>query len=461
MSSLPLHPPFRIRARVLTPLDAGGMRYLDDAVVEVDPAGRIVGVSPWTERTAGTGHLAPDADPPPGVAGVGTLRDGAPTHDLRPWLLLPGLIDLHAHVPQLPNAGLGAGLDLLTWLERYTFPVERAFDVRAAERIAPLAMAAFAAAGTTTVVVYTTDDAAATDAVFRAAEAHGIRAIIGLVLMRRPAGAGGAFDAGTDECAGLGSAADLCARWDGRDAGRLRYAFTPRFAPCCSTDVLRESARLAVEAGAYWQTHLSEDPGELELVRRMFPDARDYLDVYDRAGALGTRAIFAHAIHLSAREIDRLAETGAGIAHCPASNLFLASGVMPLSRYLDAGLRVGLGTDISGGPGISLFEVMRAGAYSQRALHTLRDEAGPPLDAPGWLELATLGGARVLGLQHAIGSIEAGKEADLIAIDPSVTLPLPDVGTADSPSETLSRLIFRTHPEMVRGAWVRGALLPA
>jgi guanine deaminase len=461
MSSLPLHAPFRIRARVLTALDAGGTRYLDDGVVDVDAAGRIVDVSPWPGPPPGTSRTGPDAVPMHGVADAGAVPEVAPVHDLRPWLLLPGLVDLHAHVPQLPNAGLGAGLDLLTWLERYTFPVEDAFDVQAAERIAPLAMAAFAAAGTTTVVAYATDDAEATDAVFRAAEAHGIRAIIGLVLMHRSTGTDGGCGPDANECAGLRSSADLCSRWNGRDAGRLRYAFTPRFAVCCSADVLRESARLAVEADAYWQTHLSEDRRELEAVRRAFPDARDYLDVYDRAGALGTRTILAHAIHLSAREIDRLAETGAGVAHCPASNLFLASGVMPLARYLETGVRVGLGSDVSGGPGVSLFEVMRAGAYSQRALHTLCGDMHPALDPLGWLELATLGGARVLGLQHAIGSIEAGKEADLIAIDPSVTRPLPHAGTADDPAETVSRLIFRTHPGMVRGAWVRGALLPS
>jgi guanine deaminase len=360
----------------------------------------------------------------------------------------------------------------LTWLERYTFPLERRFDAAAAERIGPLAMLAFAGAGTTTVVAYASADPAAADVLLRSAEAHGIRAVIGLVLMRRTVGVqdhGG--DGGDDrpgvvpgEEAGLRASAELAARWHGRDDGRLRYAFTPRFALSCSARVLRESARLAAESGSHWQTHLSEDPRELDEVRRAFPEAQDYLDVYDRAGALGPggpRALFAHAIHLSEREIERLAESGAGVAHCPASNLFLPSGIMPLARYLEAGIPIGLGSDVSGGPELSIFAAMRVGAYAQQALQIVGGDLRPLLDPLGWLRLGTLGGAVALGLGDAIGSLEPGREADMIAIDASLTEPIPGAGSADEPAEIVSRLIFRTHPQMVRGAWVRGRLLPA
>src|SRR5207249_3508321 len=116
--------------------------------------------------------------------------------------------------------------------------------------------------------------------------------------------------------------------------GRLAYAFTPRFALSCSPEMLRESAKLAADSGAYWQTHLAEDRNELAAVAEAFPDAIDYTDVYDRAGGLGERSLFAHAIYLSDREIERLAATRSRIVHCPASNLFLASGAMPLARYM-------------------------------------------------------------------------------------------------------------------------------
>jgi guanine deaminase len=256
---------------------------------------------------------------------------------------------------------------------------------------------------------------------------------------------------------------DLCQRWQGADAGRLSYAFSPRFAVSCSAEMLAESARAARESGAYWQTHLSEDVNELAEVHRLFPDAADYTDVYDRAGGLRPGAILAHAIHLSDREIGRLAESGAAIAHCPASNLFLASGAMPLERYLQAGLVVGLGSDVAAGPDVSLFGVMRAGAYTQNGLHSLGMAAHPAMPPIEWLRLATLGGARALGLEDRIGSVEVGKEADLIVVAPATTLPLADVGAADrqdGADEILSRLIYRIQPDSVRGAWVRGRLLP-
>jgi guanine deaminase len=354
---------------------------------------------------------------------------------------------------------VGAGLDLLTWLEQYTFPLERRFDEPTAERLAPLALRAFAAAGTTTLVGYVTDNRDATDAVFRAAEAHGIRAVLGLVLMdRSPADDAGVHSRTAME-GGLRASSELCARWHGRDGGRLRYAFTPRFALSCSAELLRESVRLAEEAGAHWQTHLSEDPREIDQVRRIFPEASDYLDVYEHAGALGPHMLFAHAIHLSGREVARLADSGAAVAHCPSSNLFLPSGVMPLARYLHAGIAVGLGSDVSGGPSPSIFEVMRVGAYAQHARQALGHDPREVLDPLSWLRLGTLDGARALGLAEVTGSLEVGKEADLVAVDPRLTEPLPGAGAADSPVEIVSRLIFRTHPDMVRGAWVRGRLL--
>jgi guanine deaminase len=216
--------------------------------------------------------------------------------------------------------------------------------------------------------------------------------------------------------------------------------------------------------GTWWQTHVSEDPGEIAEVARLFPSALDYVDVYDRAGGLGERTILAHAIHLSDRELARLVETRTPVAHCPASNLFIGAGVMPLSRWLDAGMVVGLGSDVSGGPEASLFSVMRVGAYGQMARRSLAGEDRPPLGPLDWLRLGTLDGARVLGLADRIGSLEAGKEADVIVVDPALTAPLPGDDAADEallaePADLVSRLIFRAHPDMVRGAWVRGVRL--
>ncbi len=435
---LPIFPPFAIRARILTPLMTGGTQHEADGLLVVDDAGRIASI---------------------GASAGASPELVASAIDLRPWVLLPGMVDTHAHLPQLPNAGLGFALDLLTWLERITFPTERSWsDPAVAERLAPAIFEAFAAAGTTTVLGYGTVYAAAMDAVFAAADRHGIRAILGKVMMDR-----GTYDPIIEPSTilerSLRESADLIARWHGADGGRLGYAVTPRFAVSCSAEMLRESASLARSTGTWWQTHVSEDPGEIAEVRRLFPEARDYVDVYDRAGGLGERTVLAHAIHLSDRELARLAETGTRIAHCPASNLFIGAGVMPLTRYLQAGLAVGLGSDVSGGPEASIFSVMRIGAYALMARRSFASEESAILDPLDWLRMGTLAGAQAVGLDAAIGSLEPGKEADLIAIDPSFAAALPGSPADDDPRDLMSRLIFRAHPDMVRAAWVRGRRL--
>ena len=175
-------------------------------------------------------------------------------------------------------------------------------------------------------------------------------------------------------------------------------------------------------------------------------------------GGLGERTVLAHAVHLSDRELVRLVESGSRVAHCPISNLFLASGVMPLGRYLDAGLTLGLGSDVAGGPDLSIFSVMRVGFYAQNARRVAGIGEGPVLGPLDWLRLGSLGGAMSLGLGDRIGSLEAGKEADLIAVDPAYVAPIP--GVVDEEAKDLaSRLIFRAHPDMVRATWVRGRRL--
>jgi guanine deaminase len=452
---VPTAPPFVVRARVVSPLAAGGTLDLADGLVEVDAEGRIASVGSVADR-------------PGGGSGGGLGGAAAGVVDLRPWVVLPGMVDLHAHLPQVPNAGLGYALPLLDWLDRLTFPTERSWaDPAVAERLAPAIFRAFAAAGTTTVVAYGVVYEAAMDAAFRAAEAHGIRAILGKVMMDRFT-----YDATIEPSTilerTLRETRALAERWHGAAGGRLGYAVTPRFAVSCTADLLRESAALAADLGCWWQSHVSEDRAEIDEVARLFPDARDYVDVYDRAGALGPRSVLAHAIHLSPREEARLAETGTRVAHCPTSNLFIGAGVMPLADRLAAGIGVGLGSDVSGGAELSMFGVMRTGAYAQQALRASApgDPAAastPPLAPLEWLRLATLDGARALGLDDRIGSIEAGKEADLIAVDPGATAPLgaelDAAGLLDDPSLLVSRLIFRAESSMVRGAWVRGRLL--
>ncbi len=351
-------------------------------------------------------------------------------------------------------AGIGAGLDLLTWLERHIFERERRFRAAVAEAQVPRVLRAMAGAGTTSFLGYGAIWADSTDVAFRAAEAHGIRAALGAVMMDRLS-----YDDETPPGArmdrALQEAETLIARWDGAADGRLRYAVTPRFAVSCTAELLRDSAALAARTGVLWQSHVSEDAREMETVRGLFPDAADYLDVYDRAGALGERTILAHAIHLSDREVARLVETGTRTAHCPVSNLFIASGVMPLVDRLEAGAITGLGSDVAGSPELSVFAQMRTGFYAANARRVAMGDPRPAPDPLTFLRLGTIEGARALGQDAITGSLEPGREADLIAVDPRLTLP-PGGEDTDDPLQLVGRLIFRERPGMVRGVWVRG-----
>jgi guanine deaminase len=427
----------------MSPLASGGFLDESDGIVDVDATGTIASVR--------------RADRPE--------RSGGAV-DVRPMILLPGLIDLHAHLPQLPITGTaGFGIRIMDWLPNVMHPVERGFDEEASRRLSPRYFRELARAGTTLACLYGSVDAGATNAAFRAAEEHGMRVVMGQALMDR-----GRYDREIpDERVTevrLREAAETCERWNGRGGGRLLYSFTPRWALHCSRELLRESAGLAARFDTYWQTHIAEDPDEPGAVMAAFPEAIDFLDVYDRAGGLGPRAILAHAVHLNDRELARIGETACSLAHCPASNIYLGGGIMPLARYRSMGLKVGLGSDVAGGFTASMFGVMQVGAICQNARTVfLGDEDGDlsgrlsPLD---WLRLASLEAARCLGLDALIGSTEVGKEADMILLDPSLTSPVPGEPVAEAPEghSVMARLIFRPHPEMVRAAWVRGRRLP-
>ena len=320
-------------------------------------------------------------------------------------LIVPGLVDAHAHYPQ---AGIVAswGARLIEWLERYTFPAEaRLADPVHAADLAACHLDLALAHGTTSVASFCTSHEGSVDAFFAAAEARGMRVAAGLTAMDRhvPEGlrdtARGAYD----------TSRALIERWHGR--GRATYAISPRFAPTSSPAQLEALGALWAEVPTcLMQTHLSEQLEEVAWVARLFPGARDYLDVYERFGLLGARGLYGHAVHLVAREISRLAETGAAAIHCPTSNAFIGSGVLDVARLRREGVAVGLATDTGGGSSFSMLRTMaaayEAGQLSGGALHPAR-----------LLWLATEGSARAMHAGDRIGRIAPGMEADLAVLD--------------------------------------------
>ena len=332
-----------------------------------------------------------------------------PVEDLSGKLITPGFIDTHIHFPQTDIIA-AHGEQLLDWLERHTFPAEAAFaDPAHAAEAADFFVRELLRNGTTTAMVFGSVHKGSVEALFAAALARDMRLIAGKALMDRNAPPGLTDTVET----GRADMQDLIARWHGK--GRLGYAVTPRFAISCSDAQLAMAGEVLAEHPTVWmQTHLAENLREIADTAALFPGARDYLDVYAGFGLVGPRSVFAHCVHLDDDGFERLAEAGSAIAFCPTSNLFLGSGLFPLGRARAQGVKVGIGTDVGAGTSFSVLHTLGE-AYK---VGQLRGDALDPFHA---LYLATLGGARALGLDDRIGNLAPGKEADFLVLDLAAT----------------------------------------
>jgi len=321
-------------------------------------------------------------------------------------LILPGFVDSHVHFAQTDIIG-GYGRDLMHWLDKHAFPVEHRIgaDHGYAQETANFFVDELLRNGTTSALVFGTVHAHSVDSLFQAALVKDMRLIAGKVLMDQ--------NAPTALCEtlsqGRADTISLIEKW--QNQGRLGYAITPRFAPTSSFAQLCDAGDLLQEyPETLLHTHLSENLGELELVKKLFADCKDYLQVYERAGLLTERSVFAHGIHLSDSERQRIANAGASIAFCPTSNLFLGSGLFDLRKARCGGINVGLGSDIGAGTSFSMLST-KLEAYK---VCQLRSESLHPAES---LYLATLGGAKALHIENNVGNFEVGKEADFIVLD--------------------------------------------
>ena len=320
-------------------------------------------------------------------------------------LIVPGFVDTHVHYPQT-DVIASHGEQLLEWLERYTYPVEKRFSDRAhAREVAEFFLDELLRNGTTTAMVFATVHPQSVDAFFEAAQARGARMIAGKCMMDRHTPE---YLRDTADSSHSDSRA-LIERWHGRD--RLLYAVTPRFAPTSTERQLELAGQLLEEhEGVYLQTHLAENRAEVAWVKDVFPWSRSYLDVYERFGLVRERSVYAHCIHLSEEDRAQMATAGAAIAFCPTSNLFLGSGLFDVDAARRHGVRVGLGTDVGGGTSFSMLRT-QAEAYKVVQL------AGGRLSPLSAFYHATLGGARALYLDDRIGNFAPGKEGDFVVLD--------------------------------------------
>ena len=327
--------------------------------------------------------------------------------DKRPALLMPGFIDAHVHAPQTEIIA-AYGKQLLDWLEKYTFPAEIKYGD---PDFSFSASADFAnnllRHGTTSAMVFTTRFAHNTQHIFDAFFQRNMRVIAGKVLMDRSAP-----DALLDGPEWLSETQGLIDAFHGK--GRLGYALTPRFSITSTPEQLKQCGSLLTDYPDLWiQTHLSENPDEIQAVRGLFPEAKDYLDTYEMFGLHTDKTVFAHCVHLNDDEITRISELGSSIAFCPSSNMFLGSGLLNIDTLNKRGISFALATDVGAGTSLSMFKTM-TDAYKVAQL------TGYSLSASEAYYSATLGAAKALKLDKYIGNLEKGKEADFIVINPAL-----------------------------------------
>ena len=379
------------------------------------------------------------------VEAVGGDLSGAAadlTIDARGCAVLPGFVQTHVHLCQTLFRGAADDLALLDWLKRRVWPLEAAHDAASLRASARLGVAELIRGGTTCAL--TMETVHNTEAVLRVVEESGFRATVGKCMM----------DKGAEVPAGLREESEgsireslaLLEEWHGRADGRLRYCFAPRFAVSCTRGLLERVAQLARERGVMIHTHASENVSECELVERE-TGMRNVLYL-DSLGVSGPHVLLAHCVHLDEAETGLLASKGTHVAHCPSSNMKLGSGVAPVSEMLARGVSVSLGAD--GAPcnnRLDMFTEMRSAALLQKV-----SRGADALPAARVLRMATLGGARALGLDQEVGSLEPGKRADI------TVLQLGRLHTTPRP-EVVSTVVYAAEASDVRDVLIDGRVV--
>ncbi|HQA30752.1 guanine deaminase [Propioniciclava tarda] len=406
------------------PFAGGALRTLTEGAIVVRD-GVIVARGPWDVTVADF----PDE----------------PRVELTGGLVVPGFVDTHVHYPQLRVIG-ALGRPLLEWLDKRALPEEmRLADDDYAAEIALEFVGSLVRAGTTSALVFGSHFPGAVDQLFAAAEASGLRIASGLVV------SDGVLPEPllTTAERSLADALGLAERWHGR--GRLRYAVTPRFSLSCSDALLAACAETrAAVPGSLFTSHVNENVAEIRQVEAQF--GTDYVGTYDRHGLLDQRSVLAHNVHPTDAELAVLASRGSAVAHCPCSNSALGSGMFPLRRHVEAGVRFALGTDVGAGVSFSLLREGLQAAFMQ----LLMGAEGLRLNAAPLLWLATKAGASALGLSDA-GDLSVGQQFDAVWLSPveGTTLDIALRNAADE-GDAVSKVFALGGSSDVRRVWVGG-----
>ncbi|KAL3474240.1 hypothetical protein BJX99DRAFT_181755 [Aspergillus californicus] len=403
----------------------------------------------------------------------------------------PGFIDTHIHAPQYPNSGLFGSSTLLDWLDRYTFPLESSLSsVSTAHSVYNTVISRTLANGTTFASYFATIHVPATNLLATLCHKRGQRALIGRVCMDNPSFCPDYYcDQSAEDS--LEKTKESIKHIHSLDpkGNLVKPIVTPRFVPTCSREALTSLGKLAAEYSPplHIQTHISENKDEVALVKTLFPESSSYAGVYDTYSLLTPRTILAHAVHIDAAEQRLIASRDARISHCPSSNSALGSGIAPVRDILNAGVTVGLGTDVSGGYSPSILEAARQACLVSRLLrHTAaytetgRQDGTEVLSVEESLYLATRGGAAVVDMASEIGGFEKGMffdaqlislgstvlnisscadEADLVRDISDTKDSVVDIFGWESWTEKVHKWVWTGNERNVRSVWVRARLV--
>lgn len=359
-------------------------------------------------------------------------------------LILPGYNDLHLHAGQYRNVGLGMDLQLLEWLDTLTFPEEARFaDLAFAEAVYDRFAERLRRGFTTHAAIFATVHVPATLLLMEKLEKTGLRTLVGKVNMDRNC---------PDYLREASAETSLAAteQWLEAVAGRFENTapiLTPRFVPSCSAELMEGLGAIAEAYGVPVQSHLDENHDEIEWVRRLHPEYESYAAVYDGMGLLGPDALMAHCIYMTDAEIELMKERGAWVVHCPTSNINVRSGIAPIRRYMNEGLNIGLGSDISGGHTLDMAAVLRRTIESSKILRHF-EGIEPHLSAPEAFYLASRGGGAYFG---KVGAFEPGYDFDAVVVDDAV-----ERDGDDDLARRFEKMIYRAKGRNVKAKYVAG-----
>lgn len=364
-------------------------------------------------------------------------------------LIIPGLVDMHLHAPQFASRGVGMDLELIPWLNKYIFTEEAKYsDIEYAASVYSAFCAAMKSGATTRACVYATLHASSTDILMKMLDESGLVTYVGKVNMDRNC----PEQLSEKTCNSLNDTEDWIRRTKD-EYSNTKPIITPRFVPTCTGELMRQLGKLAVKYQVPVQSHLSENKHEIDWVKELHPDSDSYSHVYHSFGLFGQiPTIMAHCVHLTDSEMDLIRDNGVYVAHCPQSNINLSSGIAPVGRMLNKGLRVGMGTDVAGGFSISILRAMSDAVQVSKLYSVLVDESQALLTMNEVFYMATKVGGSFWG---KVGSFEPGYELDAVVIDDS---DMNDLTPLDL-TQRLERAVHLSTNQHIKAKYVRGLSL--